>query len=441
MFVSRKFVLLVLAGVIPASLSLIPGVGIYAVLVYNLLLAVLLAVDFYISPKPGEFRFSRKMEKIMSLSVWNRIDIFIENPVGNTFRIKLRDSVPESFITDKEVMDFKIGPREVKNICYSVKPAKRGEYVFPDLYVRITGVLGLCVFSGTVEISDSVKVYPNLRDLRNNHLLIAQRNRLLAGLKKIRSLGVGTEFESVREYIPGDDFRYINWNVTARTGQIYTNHYEPERNQYVYILLDTSRVMNEEISETTKLDYAVNAAFIVAETVIDCGDNIGLMAFDSEIRRFVSAGKGAGHFLRLADSMYNVQTTENYADYRKVFSALQKEQNRQSLVLLFTDPFNFEHAMDIVKSWRTCAPGHKVMVLCIKNPLLHYEAEKKITVNEDIFTKSAALKLIDDRMRTFSVLERSGIHVIESAPDRFTVNAVNSYIAMKTGVYSLPFQQ
>lgn len=394
-----------------------------------------------LSPRPGYFVIKREMEPKLSISEWNRIDLYIENPSNYRFKAQIRDSIPESFKVDNEVLEFDINPGENGNIFYHVRPTKRGEFVFPDLTIRITGVLGLCVRSGTLRVTDSVKVYPNLKDLRNSHLLTAQKKQMLVGLQKIRSLGVGSEFESIREYNPGDDFRHINWNVTARTGHLYTNHYEPERNQFVYLMVDTSRVMNEEINEITKLDYAVNAAFIVAEIAINYGDNIGLLAFDSEINRIVPAGKGTGHFLRLAENLYNIQTTETYADYQKAFSALQMEQNRQSLVLLFTDPFNFEHAMDIVRSWKTCAPRHKVMVMCIKNPALHYEAGKRIRNNEDIFTKSAALKLTDDRQRTFSVLEKSGIHVLESEPDSFTIEAVNRYIAMKTGLYSLPFQQ
>jgi len=441
MFVSRRFVLLVLLGVIPAAMSLIPGVGVYALLVYNFILVTLLAFDFYLSPKPNDFTVRREMDKTLSLSAWNRIDLYIENPFNYRFKARLRDSVPESFNIDNEILEFVINPGETANIHYRVKPSKRGEFAFPDLYIRITGILGLCILSETLDVSDSVKVYPNLKDLRNSHLLIVNKKRLSEGFKKIRDLGVGTEFESIREYSPGDDFRHINWNVTARTGHLYTNHYEPERNQYVYLMMDTSRVMNEEINEISRLDYAVNAAFIIAETAINYGDNIGLVSFDSEINRIIPAGKGTGHFLRLAESLYNIQATETYADYQKAFSMLQNEQNRQSLVLLFTDPFNFEHAMDIVRSWKICASRHKVMVLSIKNPALHYEAGKNIKVNEDIFTKSAALKLLDDRQRTFSVLEKSGIHVLESEPDKFVLDSVNRYIAMKTGVYSLPFQQ
>lgn len=441
MFVSKRFIILVLIGVIPAALSLIPGIGVYALLVYNFLLITLLIIDFTISPKLQHFNIRRKMDSKLSLSVLNRIDLYIENPVNYRFNARIRDSVPESFKVDNEIIEFTINPGENKNIFYMVRPTKRGEYVFPDLHIRITGVLGLCVLSQTLKIKDRVKVYPNLKDLRNSNILMAQKKRLLAGLQKIRSLGVGSEFESIREYNPGDDFRRINWNVTARTGHIYTNHYEPERNQYIYLMMDTSRVMNEEINEITKLDYAVNAAFTVAEIAINYGDNIGLLSFDSDIRRIVTAGKGTGQFQRLAENLYNIQATETYADYQKAFSTLQREQNRQSLVLLFTDPYNFEHASDIVKAWKTCAPRHKVIILSIKNPALHYKAGIKITSTEDIFGKSAAIKLIDDRQRTFSILEKSGIQVLESNPDKFTIDAVNRYILMKSDGYSLPFQQ
>ena len=116
---------------------------------------------------------------------------------------------------------------------------------------------------------------------------------------------------------------------------------------------------------------------------------------------------------------------------------MQKEQNRQSLVLLFTDPFNFEHAKDIVKAWKGYAPRHKVMVLAIKNPALYIESKKEVAQTEDIFDKSAAIKLIDDRQRTFSILEMSGIHVLESEPDKFSIDTVNRYIAVKTGLQPL----
>ena len=145
-----------------------------------------------------------------------------------------------------------------------------------------------------------------MEDMRNKNLIIASRKKLTVGLQKIRRLGIGTEFESIRDYTPADDYRHINWNVTAREGRLFVNQYEPERNRHIYLMIDASRVMAEEIGGISRLDYAVNTAFLVAETILYRGDNIGLIAFDNEIRRVVKTGKGMPHFQKLADSMYNI---------------------------------------------------------------------------------------------------------------------------------------
>jgi len=431
MIITRRFIILVIAGVLPAALTLLPGVGVFALAVYNLLLLILLIVDFSLTPGLRKFTIRREMDRKLSLSVWNTIDLIIENPAPYRIKASIRDGLPDSFICENEIIHVSLKPNGTEKVSYRVKPLKRGEYHFPDLHVRIDGALGLCVRSATLAVSDHIKVYPNLKDMRNHNLLMMQKRRLLTGMQKIRQLGIGTEFESIREYNPGDDYRHINWTVTAREGQLYVNRYEPEKNQYVYIMMDTSRVMKKGINGISRLDYAVNAAFIVAETALNHGDNIGLMVFDNEVRRLVKPGKGTVHFQRLAESLYNVECVEASADYEKAFSILQKTQNRRSLVLLFTDPYNFEHAGDIVTSWRNYAPRHKVVILAIKDPVLHGESGKKVNRAEDVFARSAAIKLLDDRERTLSLLEMSGISAMESNPDEFTLDAVNRYILMK----------
>ncbi len=432
MYFTKRFIRLVLAGVFPAMLCVvIPDVGALPLLVYNFLLAVFLLVDYSITPKPQAISIERAMDGKLLLSDWNRIQLIIENPTEFPLRGKIRDSVPQGFERDTEIIRFQLVGTERKTVTYRVKPKKRGEYIFPDLHMRISGMLGLCVRSKKLPVSDSVKVYPNLKDMRNRHMTMIQKQRLLAGFQKMRQLGIGTEFESIREYDPGDDYRHINWTVTAREGQLYVNRYEPEKNQYVYLMMDTGRVMNEEIGGITRLDYAVNTAFVLSETVMYHGDNMGLIVFDNGIRRMVKTGKGTEQFQRLAENLYNIDSNEQAADYDRAFSTLQKMQNRCSIVFLLTNPVNMEHANDIVQAWKAYAPQHKVVVLCIKNPVLSLVADKQIINQEDAFTKSAALKLIDDRMRTLSALEFAGISVVESNPDAFALEAVNRYILLK----------
>lgn len=425
MFFGKRLIILVLAGTAFALLSLIPGVGAFPILAYNLLIVIFFVIDYSITPAPQEFEIRRETEKKLSLNIWNDVYLIVNNPAKTSLTISIRDSIPESFEADREIIAFKADAEESKTVLYKVKPRKRGEYTFLDLHLRYTGVLGLCVKTKAFNAVRKVRVYPNLEDMRNKNLIIASRKKLTAGLQKIRRLGIGTEFESIRDYTPADDYRHINWNVTAREGRLFVNQYEPERNQYVYLMIDTGRVMAEEIGGISRLDYAVNTAFLVAETILYRGDNIGLIAFDNKIHRVVKTGKGMRHFQKLADSMYNIEAHEVASDYDEAFSTLQRTQNRRSLVLLFTNPAGIEHAREIVMSWQSYAPGHKVIVLTISNPALINEAAKKIIKPDDAFIKSAAIKLIDDQRRTFSIMEMSGMPVFESSPDSFVVEAVN----------------
>ena len=147
MLFGKRFIILVLAGTIPALLSLIPGAGAYPVLVYNTLLLLFYAIDYSITPSPDEFEIRREMEKKFSLNVWNDVCLIVKNPAKAPLMISIRDSVPKSFETDKEIITFKAGAEESKTVLYKVKPKKRGEYSFLDLHFRYTGVLGLCVKS------------------------------------------------------------------------------------------------------------------------------------------------------------------------------------------------------------------------------------------------------------------------------------------------------
>lgn len=425
MLFSKRFIILVFSGTLFALLAFIPGVGAIPILAYNLLLLLFFVIDYSMTPSPQEFEIRREMNKKLSLNIWNDVYLTVKNPAKAPLMITVRDSIPESFETDKEVITFKAGKEESKTVLYRVKPKKRGEFAFLDIYLRYTGVLGLCVKTKAFDVTGKVKVYPNLEDMRNKSLIIASRRKMTAGLQKIRRLGIGTEFVSIRDYTPADDYRHINWDVTARAGRLFVNQYEPERNQHVYLMIDTGRVMAEEIGGLSRLDYSVNTAFLVAETILYRGDNIGLIAFDSKIHRMVKTGKGMQHFQKLADSMYNIEVSEVASDYDEAFLTLQRTQNRRSLVLLFTNPAGIEHAREIVTAWQSYAPGHKVIVLTIKNPVLSNEAGKKIIKPDDAFMKSAVIKLTDDRRRTFSIMEMSGIPVLESSPDSFVIDAVN----------------
>jgi uncharacterized protein (DUF58 family) len=263
------------------------------------------------------------------------------------------------------------------------------------------------------------------------NLQTIKKANLIDGMKKNKFYGIGTEFETLREYSTGDDYRKINWMATARRNKYIVNTYEPEKNQQVYILLDSSRVMNSEINNIKKLDYSINSSLLLADIALKKGDKTGLMVFDSQIRRFVNPGKGTGHFNLLANNLYNVTENIVTADYNNALVYLCNKQKRRTLLCIFTEIFNIDEAKSLVKALSTYARRHVPLLITIKDMRLYENVHAKISEENDIYIKGAALKLIDDREKIMKIFNQAGIATIDVPPDKLSVEVVNKYMTMK----------
>ena len=428
---SRLFAILVLAGVIPVLAGSLIGGAFIISLAYDFILTVLLAVDLIITPSARVLEVRRDCDERFSLAAENEIAVRIRNNSSHALKIDFRDDIPPCFECRYEKGKIKALPHAESTGRFFVKPQKRGEFPFGKLHIRYDGVMGLCSKRGIFDLEKSYKVYPNLRDIRKYNLRALKKNLVLEGGRKAGIYGSGTEFESLREYVEGDDYRKINWMATARYGRVTVNAYEPEKNQQVFIMLDSSRIMNAEINRIKKLDYAINSAFILADAVIGNGDKTGLVVFDSDVRRFVKPGKGTGHFRFIADSLYNIE--ENYvtADYERALVYLGGYQKRRSLLCIFTELFNPDEALRLAAALKSAAKRHIPVVITIKDTRVYEIAERPVRNEDDVFQKSAAIRLAEERERTKAVLRNSGIATVDVPPDKLSLEAINRYLAMK----------
>lgn len=278
---SKLFALLVLSGIVPILVGSFIGMAFYVFAAYNVLLFLLLVIDFIITPGRKSFEVSRQCDEKFSLGAENEVAIRVRNNSRYLLNMEFRDTIPPFFNVKASKVKIKAVPHYDCEGGYHAVPEKRGGFVFGNIFYRYNGVLRLCSKSGKSETAGTYKVYPNLRDLRRYGLAALKKSQLEYGMKRSRAYGIGTEFESLKEYNEGDDYRKINWLATARASKLIVNTYETEKNQHVYILLDSSRVMNSEINFIKKLDYAINSSFLLADIAIKKGDNTGLLVFDS----------------------------------------------------------------------------------------------------------------------------------------------------------------
>jgi uncharacterized protein (DUF58 family) len=429
---SKRFTALLTLGIVPVILASFIGLEFYAFLAYNIIMFSLLVIDFRMTPDKKLLIVERICNEKLSMGTENEITINIRNNSDYVLEIEAKDEVPVYMKTKNTVVPIRVNPHYEASEKYYVIPEKRGEFTFGKIYVRYKGVMGLCMKTGSFDLEKNYKVYPNLKDLSKYGLAAIKKSQLIHGIKKNKSFGTGTEFESLREYNEGDDYRKINWLATARANKFIVNTYEHERNQQVMIMLDSSRVMNSEINYIKKLDYSINAAFLLADIALKKGDNAGVMVFDSTVKRFVKPGKGTGQFQLIAENLYNVEENFVSADYQGALTYLNQNQKRRSLLCIFTELFNADEAFQLATALKTLAKHHLPVVITIKDMRLYNYAEGDVADSKELFTKVAAMKMLKEREKIQKVFNDSSIAVVDVPPDKLSIEVVNKYLSLKS---------
>lgn len=434
MSVSRLTVFLFFVGVVFIFIGGLFDIAGYVFLAYNLVLLLLVVIDYKITPGKKSIEVIRECDKKFSLGVENNISLCIKNRSSSKIKVKVADEIPEYIESSDLNMEIIVNGFSDAKASYYVIPRKRGEYIFGNVHVKYSGILKLCSKYYRCESTESYKVYPNMRDLSRVDFRDLKKALVVDGVLRNKVYGIGTEFESLREYNIDDDYRKLNWMATARSNKLIVNNYDPEKNQHIYILMDSSRVMNSEINYIKKLDYAINASLMLAEFALKKGDLTGLLVFDSEIRRHVKPNKGIKHFQSIADSLYNIKEEFVSADYNMAMSYLYKNQRKRGLLCIFTELTNIEETKKIIKALKVYSAGYSPLVITIKDTGLNKILTKNIKDSDDVFDKIAADKFVQERQKMKKMLSASNIPCIDVEPDKLSIAIINKYLGMKSSM-------
>jgi uncharacterized protein (DUF58 family) len=328
----------------------------------------------------------------LSLGAWNPVQVELSNITARVQRVMVRDLPPPSFLVDVPATVFKVAvPAEAsRTLSYRVRPPRRGDASFGDLFVRVDGPLGLVRRAyRQVGSAQPIRVYPSLRELRRYDLLVRRGLEIQPLGRPVRVAGASTEFERVREYLPDDEFRRINWKATARRAQPMVNQFEAERSQNLVVLLDAGRAMSalaeresdEEDAEPglTKLDYALNAALLLVYVASMRGDRVALLAYADDVRTFVPLQRGRRALLATVQALYNLRAEPVEPDHGRAFDFLGKRNLRRSLVVLFTDLADRESSANLAAHVLRAARHHLVVCVTLGDPNVRRPAEQRPT--------------------------------------------------------------
>ena len=395
------------------------------------LAVVLLIADWLRLIRAVRLEITRTCEDKLSLGAPNPVDIRLRNSSYSRLTGTLRDEYPEGFEADGGVMPLDLPPRSETELRYHVTPTRRGDHDFGDLYVRLRGPLGMAARQTRYRFARRVKVYPNLLELRRYEVALRRARALQPGQKVVRVYGRGTEFESLRDYVPDDEFRAIDWKATARSGRLTTRQYQQEKSQNVLIVLDCGRVMGPVIDGLTRLDHSVSAGMMLAHVALLRGDKVGLMAFGEDIISYVPPRGGASQMANLLTLTYSLQDAEGDSNYHRAIPYLTSRWTRRSLVVVFTDLVDPRSSRPLISQIASLAKKHLCLCVAMTDPAVEAAGRGPFTEPEDAYRAASARQAIRARKLAAAQLVRLGVSVLDVAPADFTPALVERYLDIK----------
>ena len=426
--------LFIAIGIVVLSfiVSFIVGGAVFAQILFFLLLATLFTDSILLFRTRRGLHGYRLTPEKLSNGDENEIRIHLENFYTFPVSLNIVDEIPHQF--QRRDLSFKtmLNPGENKTIKYYLRPVKRGEYSFGAVNVFARSRIGFLDrrfrFSGDALIP----VYPSYIQMRKYELMAISNRLTEAGIKKIRRIGQNMEFELIKEYVRGDDFRTINWKATARKNHPMVNHYQDERSQQVYSLIDKGRVMQMPFNGLSLLDYAINATLVISNIAIKKSDKAGLLTFQDKIGSMVAAGKQSKQMSHIMEVLYNQKTAYRETDFSALHNHVRRKITQRSLLLLFT---NFESIYSLQRQLpylQSINNQHLLVVIFFENTEMRSLLTKPAEDLQEIYYKAIAEKFSYDKRLIVKELNRHGIQAMLTPPEHLTVNTINKYLELKS---------
>jgi uncharacterized protein (DUF58 family) len=398
------------------------------VLVVSAIVLVLCVVDATLAGPVRPLRLWRTGDRTVRLGQSAQVSLHVRNP-GRRVRGWLRDAWPPSAGASGERVRLDVQPGERRTVTVTLRPTRRGDRPADRVTVRSLGPLGLAGRQGTHVVPWEVRVLPPFHSRRHLPSRLA-RLRDLDGRSAVRIRGAGTEFDSLREYVVGDDTRSIDWRATARRSDVVVRTWRPERDRHVLLVLDTGRTSAGRVGDAPRLDAAMDAALLMAALATRAGDRVDLLAYDRRTRVIVERPSTTETLPRLVDAMANLEPELLETDYRGLAVEVLRRAGRHAFVVLFTglDAGPVEDGLLPVLGQLT--HRHTVLVAAVADPRLAEMAHARGDTAA-VYGAAAAERDRAGRARVSRLLERHSAHVVDALPEELAPAVADAYLALK----------
>jgi len=367
----------------------------------------------------------------LSNSDENEIGIYIENFYSFNVIIGIIDEIPHQFQKRDVLFNINLNTRQHKLLNYQLRPTKRGEYEFGALRIYVASPIGLINRRYNFEQTETLPVYPSFLQMRKYELMAISNRLSEYGIKKIRRIGHTMEFEQIKNYVPGDDYRTLNWKATARRGDLMVNNYTDEKSQHVYCVIDKSRAMKMPFEGLSLLDYAINASLVLSSVALIKEDKAGLITVSEKKGAVIPAERRPTQLNKIMEVLYKEKTRYLETNMELLYNVIRSTLKQRSLVVFFT---NFESMNALERQLpflKRIAKFHLLVMVFFENTELKALSEESATDVEGIYIKTIAEKFVYEKKLIVKELARHGIQSILTAPQNLTVNTINKYLELK----------
>lgn len=430
MFLRRRFYLLLL------TVALITGAGFGFAPLYTvgrlLTLALFLATvtDIVLLWHKRAVTAERRLSTRFSNGDDNPVTISVESTYPFPVRFEVIDELPFQFQQRDNTSHISSFTSQF-SFKTSLSPTRRGIYSFGHVMVFASTRLGLVERRYRCAAPCDVSVYPSYQKLHQYELMAISRNLQEPGIKRIRRIGHNTEFEHIRDYLKGDDYRTINWRATARLSRPMVNVYQDERSQQVFSIVDKGRVMQQAFEGMTLLDYAINASLALSYVAMRKEDRAGLITFADSVGTFVAADRRSGHINKLMETLYAEQTDFGETDFSALSVAVGRHINKHSLLILYTNFMGLVSLQRQLPFLQQIARRHRLLVVFFEDvELLQFMATPAAT-KEEVCQHEVAEKFVAEKQLISATLRQYGILSLLTTPQDLSVGVINRYLAIR----------
>lgn len=431
MALTGRTALVAALGALVVGLLLPSWTGVLAVEL-PLLLAIL--YDLTRAAPVNQLRFTRSGDTSVRLGEHASVHVVVTNASRRLSRLRLRDAwPPSSWPPDAGAVagrhDLRIGPGERQQFTTGLHPVRRGDRRADRITVRSYGPLGLAARQGSHSVPWTVRVLPAFTSRKHLPAKMA-RLRELDGRTSILTRGEGTEFDSIREYIPGDDTRSIDWRATARQSAVAVRTWRPERDRRILVVLDTGRTSAGRVGDAPRLDAAMDAALLLAALASRAGDRVDLLAYDRVPRATVNGRTAHDVLPAFVSAMAPLEPALVESDARGLASTALRMARHQSLIVLLTGLEASPVEEGLLPVLPLLTQRHTVLVASIADPRIAEMAASRGDIDA-VYEAAAAARAQTERNQTADRLRRRGVVVVDALPAELAPALADAYLALK----------